>query len=53
MILIILLAIGFWYGIQAALNAIFKKATGNEMLGKIIATVIIIIGLVVYSALNE
>lgn len=48
MILIIFLAFGVWFLIQKALNAIFAKATGDESIGKVIATVVVVVGFIIY-----
>ena len=53
MILVILLGLGVWWVIQAILNAIFAKATGDETLGKVIATIVVIVGIAVYAALDS
>lgn len=53
MILLILLVLFFWYILQAILSGIFSAATGDDDIGKIIATAIIVIGIIIYSAVNS
>lgn len=52
MILIILLAVVVWYLLQMILNAAFSAVTGSKALGKVLATVAIIVILAIYSANN-
>lgn len=43
MILVILLGIGFWYILQMILSSIFKSLSGDEAIGKVISTILMII----------
>lgn len=52
-LLILLLAIGFWFILQGILGLIFEALTGSEKAGKVIATVILVAVIIIYGAVNS